>query len=81
MKLSKVSNSRPTRLYDTGKLQDERVREDFRRVIDEKCHDLNESDFELQWSKWKDAIEETANDMLSFKRDAGKKGSVTNLGI
>ena len=51
VKLSKVSNSRPTRLYDTVKLEDERLQEEFRRDIDEKCHDLNKSDLELQWSK------------------------------
>ena len=68
VKVSKVSNFQATRLYDIGKLGDERVREEFRRAIDENRHDLNESDLELQWSKRKDAIKETPNGILGFKK-------------
>ena len=48
VKLSKVSSIQPARLYDTKKLGDEHIREEFRGTMEAKCQDLNYNDSELQ---------------------------------
>ena len=42
--------------------------EELRGAMEAKCQDLNYNDLELQWSKWKDAIKETACSILGYKK-------------
>ena len=68
VKLSKTSNLQPPRLYDTRKLKNHSVRENFREAMEEKCQDLNGSLLESQWSEWKESVKQTANTILGYQK-------------
>ena len=64
VKMSKISNLQPSRLYDAKKLEDNRIRENFRETLEEKCQELDGDIIETQWSEWKESMKQTATAVL-----------------
>lgn len=68
VRMSKISNLQPPRLYDTKKLEDNRIRESFRETLEDKCQELDGDIIETQWSEWKESMKQTATAVLGYKK-------------
>ena len=74
LKMTKVSNTQPLRLYDIKKLDDPNMRENFKVSMEEKYRDASVSALEIvntlesQWSKWKDSMKQTADTILGYRK-------------
>ena len=68
VRLSKIPDVQPPRLFDTKKLEDHGIREDFKLAMENKCHSLSGNSLETQWSEWKESMTQTADSILGYQR-------------
>ena len=68
VRMVKGSNRQPARMYDSKRLEDREIREEFKATAERKCQSLDSVDVETLWSQWKDAIKDTAGNILGYQK-------------
>ena len=68
LKLLKHVDSNPPRLYDIEKLKDDSISQLFQSSLESKLEEFPDNDVEVPWSIWRDAVRETAENVLGYRR-------------